>query len=156
MTQEEYKLIEEDFLLRVDKVRLEAYQATGYEWIVVPRTGAFRSIKEQHGLYIQAHDGIDNDHDGKIDEADEKITNADGGQSPHNFDLARDITPCRTKNDPWWTAPASIWAIMGTIASQNGLTWGGTFKKLYDAPHIEDKKWKEIQAAWKAGKLVLA
>lgn len=153
--QEAYTTAVEEFLKVVDLVRLEAYEKTGYEWMVVPRTGAYRSIKEQHGLYIQAHDGIDNDKDGKVDEPDEKVTGADGGQSPHNFNLARDITPCKTKNNPWWEAPASLWKTMGGIAAAHGLVWGGTFTKLYDAPHIEAKEWRDFKTAWKEGKLTV-
>lgn len=150
-----YKLIEAEFLATVELVRLEAYAATGYEWMVVPRTGAYRSIKEQHGLFIQAHDGIDNDHDGAIDEADEQVTKADGGQSPHNFNLARDIAPCKRPNDPWWNAPPELWHTMGLIAEKHDLIWGGHFKSIYDAPHIEHVRWREQRDLWKAGQLVL-
>ncbi len=151
-----YTELVQEFLAAVELVRLEAYAATGYEWMVVPGTGAYRSIKVQHGLFIQAHDGLDNDHDGAVDESDEKVTAADGGQSPHNFDLARDIVPLSKPGVIWWQAPEALWHSMGAIAEKHGLVWGGHFKSLYDAPHIEHPRWREQQALWKAGKLALA
>jgi hypothetical protein len=151
MTQLEYAEMIEDFLVRCDSVRLAAYASSGYEWMVVPKTGANRTIKEQHGLFIQATDGIDNDRDGLIDEPDERVTRADGGQSPHNFGLARDIVPLIHPGVIWWNAPASYWKNMGRIAEDQGLTWGGNFKSIYDAPHVEAKLWKRVQLAWKNG-----
>lgn len=154
--QEGYAQAVEAFLKVVDLVRLEAYAKTGYEWTVVPHTGAYRSIKEQHGLYIQPTDGIDNDRDGKIDEADEKVTKADGGQSPHNFDLARDIVPRKKPGEFWWTAPKTLWKTMADIAVAHGLESGFYFKSIYDAPHIESEDWEKYRGLWRAGKLKVA
>jgi hypothetical protein len=156
MNQEEYLDIEKDFLRRCDLVRLEAYATTGYEWMVVPKTGANRAIAAQHALFIQPIDGIDNDHDGKIDEPDELVTRADGGQSPHNYNLARDIVPMIRKGVIWWEAPAELWHKMGAIAEKHGLVWGGHFTSLYDAPHVEAKDWRVIRTAWKAGQIYVA
>lgn len=136
------------FHVVVDAVRLEAYQQTGYEWVVVSAT---REIKEQHGLFMQSHDGIDNDGDGKIDEADEKVTNADGGQSPHNFKLACDCGPKLSNGEIWWAAPKSLWKTYADIAVKHGLVAGFYFKSIYDAPHIETKDWRDVKAKWKQG-----
>jgi hypothetical protein len=155
MTQQEYQLMVDNFLATCDLVRLEAYKQTGYEWMVVPKTGAYRSIKEQHGLYIQAHDGIDNDHDGLVDESDELVTCADGGQSPHNFNLARDIVPMVHKDVIWWEAPTKIWKIAADISVDHGLCSGFYFKNLFDAPHSEHKKWKEVQVAWRNREIIV-
>jgi len=157
VTQEEYETAKADFDYTVDLVRLEAYSATGYEWMVVPSTGANRTIKAQHGLFIQPTDGIDNDGDGYVDEPDEFVTRADGGQSPHNFDLARDITPCKKSNVPWWpNGDNPLWLTMGKIAEKHGLVWGGRWTKPFDAPHIEAANWRQARAAWKAGQLNVA
>ena len=153
MNQIEYEKLEKDLDETVDLVRLYAYKETGYEWMVVPRTGAYRDIKVQHKLYMQPTDGIDNDGDGLIDEKDEFVTKADGGQSPHNFDLARDIMPCKRKNDPWWEAPSHLFVSMSKIAKNYGLIWGGDFKSIYDPPHIEHPRWREVKTAWKAGEI---
>lgn len=151
ITQETYSSYEKDFLEKVEAVRLEAYKQTGYEWMVVPKTGAYRSIKEQHNLFIQPTDGKDNDHDGLIDEADERVTKADGGQSPHNYNLARDIVPLKSKGVIWWTAPKELWKVMADIAVSYGLVSGFYFTSIYDAPHVEHTDWESIRAAWKAG-----
>ncbi len=153
MNMEQYKAIETEFDTIIDIVRLKAYAETGYEWMVCPGTGAFRSLKEQHGLFIRPFDGIDNDKDGQIDEADEFVTKADAGQSPHNFDLARDLYPCKKSNEPWFNAPKKLFSIMGKIAEDNGLIWGGHFSSFYDGPHVEHSKWREVKAAWKKGEL---
>jgi hypothetical protein len=149
MTQADYELKVSNFITMCDLVRLEAYAATGYEWMVVPKTGAYRSIKEQHGLYIQATDGIDNDGDGKIDEADERVTKADGGKSPHNFNLARDIVPMIHKGVIWWEAPTSLFKTMADIAVKHGLVSGFFFKSIFDAPHVEHPHWEDVQASWR-------
>lgn len=157
MNQQEYDKLRKDFIDTCEKVRLEAYIATGYEWIVVPKTGANRTIKAQHGLYIQPTDGIDNDHDGLVDEKDEFVTRADGAQSPHNFDLARDICPCKKSNVPWWpNADNPLWKTMADIAVKNGLVSGFYFKSLFDGPHVESKEWKLVQAAWRKGEIYVA
>lgn len=136
----------------VNRVRLQFLKETGYElWV----TSCTRTIKEQHGLYIRKNDGIDNDGDGRVDEADEKVTNADGGQSSHNFGKGCDCVPVKNGKE-WWEAPKSLWAIYGRIAEEHGLTWGGHFKKLYDAPHVEDPSWKQDQALWRQGKITVA
>lgn len=155
MRQHEFELMRQNFLFMCDMVRLEAYAATGYEWMVVPKSGGYRGIKEQHALYIQPHDGIDNDHDGLVDEKDELVTRADGGQSPHNFDLARDIVPMKSYGVIWWEAPKSLFKQMADIAVSRNLVSGYYFKSIFDAPHVEHPKWKLAQAAWRAGEIVI-
>ena len=61
-------------------------------------TCTYRSHEEQNKLYRNASDGVDNDKDGKIDEYDEKVTNAKAGQSIHNYGLAWDIVLLFDKN----------------------------------------------------------
>jgi hypothetical protein len=143
-----------DFHALLNEVRLDAMRDTGYEWHIAGSCN--RTIKEQHGLYIKAKDGIDNDKDGLIDEADEKVTCADGGQSPHNFGCATDLCPVDSHGDFLWNAPKSVWKIMADIAVSKGLTAGFYFKSLYDAPHIEHPKWRQLRADWKAGKIEIA
>jgi hypothetical protein len=156
MNQQEYQLMKDNFVTTCDLIRLAAYEATGYEWMVVPKTGAFRSIKEQHGLYIQATDGIDNDHDGLVDESDERVTRADGGQSPHNFDLARDIVPMLHRGVIWWEAQPSLFKVMADIAQSKGLVSGFYFKSIFDAPHVEHAGWKTVQTAWRQKEITVA
>lgn len=91
----------------------------------------YRSLEEQTKLYNQPFDKIDNDKDGKIDEPDEKVTNAKAGQSFHNWRCAYDVAPLIkgvVKYDD------AILAAIGYYGQQVGLEWGGTFG---DAPHFQ-------------------
>jgi peptidoglycan L-alanyl-D-glutamate endopeptidase CwlK len=109
-------------------------------------TCTHRSAEEQDKLYNQPWDGIDNDGDGKIDERDEKVTNAKAGQSKHNVypSLAIDVA-FKKRNAPgldWGMAPFSVfYKLMKSYDS--GIRWGanvkygGHFKSLNDAPHYE-------------------
>ena len=153
MTQEEYTKIKEEFFVLCDLVRLDAYAATGYEWMVVPKTGGNRTMAAQHALFIQPTDGIDNDHDGKIDEADECVTKADAGQGPHNYNLARDIVPMVHQGVIWWEAPKHLWRTMANLAQGHGLVAGYYFEHMFDAPHIEHPRFREVRAAYRAGEI---
>ena len=70
MTQEEYNEEVLEFLDTCDLVRLYTYKETGYEWMVVPQSGANRTMKEQHKLYMRNKNGIDDDGDGNDAEGD--------------------------------------------------------------------------------------
>ena len=109
-------------------------------------TCTHRSNEEQNRLYQQPFDGIDNDRDGQVDEKDEKVTNAKGGQSKHNAypSLAIDVA---FKNNltgklAWTTALfKKFYDFMRSADS--GIRWGGNvrygghFRSLHDAPHYE-------------------
>jgi len=111
-----------------------------------------RTFAEQDRLYNQPRDGRDNDGDGKIDERDEKVTNARGGESNHNYGLAVDL--CKFKNgQPDWNDLKAFQTI-GREAKALGLEWGGDWK-FVDRPHIQLKGMsvKECQKAFKEGGL---
>jgi len=134
--------LEPDFKEIVLKVIEESILATNRNWVIVQGR---RTIAEQNGLYAQGRT-----KPGSI------VTNAKGGQSAHNFGLAADLAPEKAKGIIDWNAPAPIWEMMGNIAIQHGLTWGGLFKSIKDLPHIEHPRWKEQQALSRAGKLEVA
>src|SRR3989304_3747516 len=48
-------------------------------------TCTYRSPQEQPALFNQPRDGKDNNGNGIIDDKSEKVTQAQAGQSPHNF-----------------------------------------------------------------------
>lgn len=145
-----------EFRSVVVKVIDESEKATGYKWGVAQGR---RTIKYQDALHAQPHDGKDNDGDGKIDEADEFVTRAKGGQSAHNFGLAADLVPIKNGKE-WWAAPRSVFLKMAEIAEKHGLVAGIRWTKLFppngDMPHIQDPDWKQVQAQWKAGKITIA
>lgn len=135
--------LEANFRTVVEKVIAEVSAATGLEWRA---TSCRRTIKEQNNLYSQGRKAP-----GAI------VTNAKGGQSPHNFGLAVDCCPMKLdKSDFWWNAPAGYWDVYGAIAKEHGLVWGGNFKSIVDLPHVETTDWKTTQAAWREGKIQVA
>jgi len=145
--------LEPEFKKKVLLVIEETEKATGLKWSCVQGR---RTIKYQDALYAQPTDGIDNDRDGKIDEPDEKVTRAKGGQSAHNFGLAADLVPLKNGKE-WWNVPRAIMLIMAKIAEKQGLVAGIRWTELFppdgDMFHIQDPNWKQAQAAWLAGKL---
>lgn len=98
-------------------------------------TGTYRSLEEQNELHSRPFDGKDNDKDGRIDEADEKVTNARGGQSLHNWRVAYDVAPVE-KGVIVWNNNA-LWSKIGQLGKSIGLSWGGDWKSFPDRPHFE-------------------
>jgi len=75
-----------------------------------------------------------------------KTSFAKWGESPHNYGMALDwfrLTLNGAQFDrPWFMDK------LGPAASKAGLTWGATFKKLLDFPHVELPAW-ELEVAQK-------
>ena len=102
-----------------------------------------RTWKEQDALHAQPRDGKDNDGDGRIDEADEKVTNARGGQSNHNFGIAADFGVF--KDGAYLDAGTvyeqdlaeQIHRAVSIHAHRLGFDWGGDWKNPVDFPHFE-------------------
>lgn len=82
-----------------------------------------RTYEEQDALYAQ----------GRTTPGD-KVTNAKGGQSNHNFGIAFDIGVFEgTKylnNSPKYGA-------IGILGVELGLEWGGNWKSIVDQPHFQ-------------------
>lgn len=72
------------------------------------------------------------------------VTNAKGGQSPHNFGAAADVYPYRN-GKPVEDPLAPEWAELGRLANKHGLTWGGDFRSLKDKPHVELPDWRLLR-----------
>ena len=92
-------------------------------------TCTYRSFAEQNALFEQGRS-----KPGPI------VTNAQGGQSAHNYGLAIDCGVFRggkyLDSDEPKTASA-FHKKAGQLAASYGLTWGGTFKNIVDEPHFE-------------------
>ena len=76
-----------------------------------------------------------------------KVTNARGGQSPHNYypSMAFDIAFVKVgKRELDWSPKLfkEFWAILQT--KTNRITWGGNFKSFKDRPHFELTNWKQL------------
>jgi peptidoglycan LD-endopeptidase CwlK len=112
-----------------------------------------RSFDLQNELFQRPFNGKDDDGDGLVDEADEKVTNAKAGQSYHNYALAIDVV--ETKNGKAiWKNPN--WNLIGHIGESVGFEWGGHFNGLVDKPHFQFPKgvtYKYLLNLWKAGKV---
>lgn len=106
-------------------------------------TATYRSPAEQDRLFRQPTDRIDNDGDGRIDEPDERVTAARAGESPHNFlpALAFDVAFQTADRKLDWS-PRNFSDFAQLVLKAGGITWGGSFRTLPDAPHFELAGWK--------------
>ena len=97
-----------------------------------------RTFDQQHQIWLQ---GRDSAHPGTI------VTQADSGQSMHNYGRAFDITlvsGLETQSlldDRWFPDCDKRWYQLGAIGEKIGLVWGGRFmvngKHFFDAAHFE-------------------
>jgi hypothetical protein len=53
--------------------------------------------------------------------------------SVHGHGLAVDVV----SKSKQWNAPQAFWNALGAAAQKHGLTWGGTWKRPHDVPHIQ-------------------
>jgi peptidoglycan LD-endopeptidase CwlK len=96
-------------------------------------TCTYRSKVEQNELYA-----IGRTVKGK------KVTNAQAGQSPHNYmpALAFDIAFLNLKKELDWSEKnfTAFAEIIKKIEPK--IQWGGDFKSIPDKPHFELKEWR--------------
>ena len=130
-----------EFLIRAEK-------ELGIKLRVV---SAFRTWKQQTELYNRPFDGKDNDGDGKIDEANEKVTNAKAGQSYHNFGLTVDVVEIKN-GKALWKNPN--WSKIAKLGKSIGFEWGGDWRSFKDKPHFQftfGKSLAELRRLYKSG-----
>lgn len=73
------------------------------------------------------------------------VTNARGGQSWHNFGLAFDFGVFRGKE---YLGDSPHYKTLGKLATAiPNTTWGGTWTKLVDEPHIQLNLFSSTSAA---------
>jgi hypothetical protein len=82
----------------------------------------------------------------KLEEARNVISNAEYGESSHNFPLSRAFDVKAEKDGEYVSSKTPylfFWLICSEVARQLQIeiTWGGTWK---DWPHIELKNWKKL------------
>lgn len=106
----------------VREVIAELYKQGIY--ICVAQT--FRSFKEQDELYAQGRT-----------KPGQKVTNAKGGQSNHNFGVAVDLAQyTEDGKDVIWAVDANFEKIVAAMKAK-GFKWGGDWKTFKDNPHFE-------------------
>lgn len=134
--------LEPDFKPLVEQLLAKTEAVTNRKWAI---SDARRTMSQQREIYAQGRT-----KPGKV------VSNAKPGQSAHNFGYAVDLWPLKADGDFDWGAKVDLFKKMGAIAAELGLTWGGTFRTLYDAPHVESPNWKRQQARWKRGEIEIA
>jgi peptidoglycan LD-endopeptidase CwlK len=111
-----------EFLIRILDLLAEC-RKRGADFYVLR---GFSTYAEQDAIYAKGRA-----------ESGPRVTDAKAGQSAHNFGLAVDL--CRDKDlripklQPDWRDAS--YEILGVLAPQYGLVWGGHYKKP-DRPHI--------------------
>lgn len=97
-------------------------------------TCGYRSFAEQDKLYAQGRTTSGN-----------RVTNAKGGYSQHNWGIAFDIA-MNYDVDKDGKITDDTWNVKGfqevaKIAKKVGLAWGGDWKSIVDRPHFYLSKW---------------
>ena len=122
-------------------------------------TYSVRTFNEQAALYAQGRT-----------KPGKKVTNANAGQSIHNYGLAFDIVILYDKNGDGNFEEASYdlkrdgdkngksdWRTVIDYLISKGWFWGGNFKTLFDAPHFQydlGYSWQQLLELHKAKKFI--
>lgn len=85
-------------------------------------TAALRTFAQQNDLYAQGRTTP-----GKI------VTNAEAGESYHNYGLAIDVVPIVNGKADWNTD----WYRIAAIGKSFGFSWGGDWVSFKDKPHFQ-------------------
>ena len=96
-------------------------------------TGGYRSLATQAALYAKGRTA-----------PGPRVTNAKLGSSAHNYGMAMDYVP-RMYGKRTYNVKATYWIKFGLAAKAAGLTWGGTFRKILDRPHVELPGWQKLK-----------
>lgn len=112
--------VNQDF---ADRVK-QTLERTRREGMAMQTDLVFRTFAQQDALYAQGRT-----------EAGNRVTNARGGQSWHNYGLGADLVFSTANGQPSWPENGN-WTRYGQIAEANGLTWGGHWRNP-DRPHVE-------------------
>ena len=99
---------------------MKSVQAAGVTIKIISGT---RTFAEQDALYRQGRDLPGN-----------KVTNARGGQSNHNFGVAWDIGVFQNGQ---YLDESPLYRQVGSIGKEMGLEWGGDWKSMTDEPHFQ-------------------
>lgn len=116
--------------------------------IPIDITDGFRSYKEQNRLFAQGRT-----IDGPV------VTQAQGGQSYHNFGLAIDFAIWTPDGRLIWDTGydgngngKSDWFEVADIAKELGFDWGGDWQGFKDYPHLQmtfGLSTSDLDAGWR-------
>lgn len=91
--------------------------------VTIKIISGLRTYQEQDALYAQ----------GRTKPGD-KVTNAKGGQSNHNFGIAFDIGVFEGNK---YLSDSPKYKTVGILGVDLGLEWGGNWKTITDQPHFQ-------------------
>ena len=115
-----------DELVPPAKERVERFIAlcdeNGIDLLV---TSTYRDHESQNALYAQGRTKA-----GKV------VTNAQGGQSYHNWRCAVDVVPL-INGKPNWDSSDPVWAKIGELGEQAGLEWAGRWRTFKELAHFQ-------------------
>ena len=133
------------------KVRLlqERLERDGLPFVIFE---TLRPFSRQRALYLQNRAMVK----GKLVKTGKTVTNADAGQSPHQWGLAVDFVldvksawwGNNRPTGPWDTGsterplPKLAWEKFGRVVKETGLIWGGSWSTFKDLPHVELPEWR--------------
>jgi hypothetical protein len=87
------------------------------------------------------------------------LTEAKGGESPHNYGCASDWCLWDERGVPYWPPVGdSVWQVYANACEKAGLRWGGDFHRP-DGPHNElwiDCSWPHILVEYTKGGMRMA
>lgn len=115
------------FVGKVDET-FKTMRHEGLDMGMAPQ-GSFRSFEEQDGLYAKGRT-----------RPGQRVTNARGGESFHNYGVASDIAFYNESGGITWPEQgdyAKLWTRYGEHAKKQGLSWGGDWQSIKDRPHVE-------------------
>lgn len=77
-------------------------------------------------------------------EAAKRVTNAKGGQSPHNFlpALALDVAFVKADGKTLDWNHVHFHRFAPYMTKHAGIEWGGTWKTMVDLPHFQLRNWR--------------
>jgi len=116
------------------QAHIDACEAEGIDLLI---TCTLRDFEEQTRLYA-----IGRTTPGKI------VTNAQAGDSAHNYGLAYDCVPLRHGKPVWSTEGNDylLWQRVGELGEKCGLEWSGRWRgKMREMAHFQDLGGKTIQ-----------
>lgn len=115
-----------DELLPVVKEKVERFlEKCEKEGIDLLITSTYRDNESQNELYAQGRTKPGN-----------KVTNAKGGQSWHNYRCAVDVVPLK-HGKANWNVKDPIWQDVGRLGKECGLEWAGEWKTFKEFPHFQ-------------------
>ncbi len=91
--------------------------------ITIRIISGLRTYEEQDALYAKGRTAAGN-----------KVTNAKGGQSNHNFGIAFDVGVFEGGQ---YMGESPMYKTVGALGVDIGLEWGGNWKTIKDQPHFQ-------------------